>query len=64
MLNDVALPLVDMSPEQASEIVLGYDQQKFMSSRAGAATLRIVQQADYTERVTSSRSVAHFEVAA
>ena len=33
MLNDVALPLIEKYPENAWEIVMGYDQQKFLSAR-------------------------------
>lgn len=64
MLNDVALPLVEMYSNHASEIVLGYDQQKFMADRAGEATLLAVKRADYQDRVSSTRSFARFEVAA
>ena len=37
MLNDVALPLIDMYKENAWEIVRGYDQQKYLSNRAASA---------------------------
>ena len=37
MLNDVALPLITMYKENAWEIVLGYDQQKYLSNRAASA---------------------------
>lgn len=47
MLHDVALPLAAKYPREAWEIVLGYDQQKLMSDRAGAA---IVQSAREAER--------------
>ncbi len=50
MLDDVALPLVDMYPEQAWELVLGYDQEKLMSDRAGNAiveSIREVEQATF-----------------
>src|SRR6185503_13401384 len=33
MLNDVALPLAVMYPGNAAELLLGYDQQRFMSDR-------------------------------
>lgn len=46
MLNDVALPLIDQYPEDAWEMVLGYDQQRQMSDRAGQAVLEAVQTAD------------------
>ena len=37
MLNDVALPLAARYPGDAWELLLGYDQQRFMSARAGRA---------------------------
>ena len=37
MLHDVALPLAAKYPREAWEIVLGYDQQKFISDRAAAS---------------------------
>jgi hypothetical protein len=40
MLDDVALPLAARYPDDAWELVLGYDQQRAMSARAGAATAR------------------------
>ncbi|MBD2185428.1 iron-containing redox enzyme family protein [Aerosakkonema funiforme] len=43
MLDDVALPLVDMYPDEAWQIVLGYDQEKFMADRAGAAMVRSIR---------------------
>ncbi|MDQ6651812.1 MAG: iron-containing redox enzyme family protein [Acidobacteriota bacterium] len=55
MLYDVALPLAAMYPANATEIVLGYDQQKFLSDRAGVATARAVKQADLRE-ITQERS--------
>ena len=64
MLNDIALPLAEMYRGQAPEIVLGYDQQKFMSARAGKATAEAVKRADYEDRVVSSRTLASFGAAA
>jgi hypothetical protein len=46
MLQDVALPLAMMYPGNARELLIGYDQQKFMSDRAGKATTAAVRQAD------------------
>jgi heme oxygenase-like protein len=40
MLNDVALPLAARYPADAWELLLGYDQQRGLSARAGAATAR------------------------
>ncbi len=48
MLEDVSLPLARMYPRDAWEIVFGYDQQKFLSDRAGKATALAVGRADYT----------------
>lgn len=53
MLHDVALPLAAKYPKEAWEIVLGYDQQKLMSDRAGAAIERAVR--------TAERQAAHEE---
>jgi hypothetical protein len=46
MLHDVALPLASRYPEHAWELVLGYDQQRLMSARAGAAVARAARDAD------------------
>jgi hypothetical protein len=46
MLDDVALPLASMYPRDAWELLLGYDQQKFLSDRAGAAVARAAREAD------------------
>lgn len=45
MLYDVALPLAAKYPVEAWEIVLGYDQQKFISDRASASVERAVRAA-------------------
>ena len=63
MLNDVALPLAEMYPANASELVLGYDQQRFMSERAGKATADLVKHADYSDQLKPA-SHARFEAAA
>lgn len=47
MIDDVALPLVDMYPNDAWQIVLGYDQEKFMGDRAGDAVVRSIRQAEF-----------------
>lgn len=64
MLNDVALPLARMYAGNASELVLGYDQQRFISARAGKATAELVKQADYADQITTVHREATFEVAA
>lgn len=46
MLNDVALPLVEQYPTDAWEMVFGYDQQRFLSDRAGTAVTQAVRQAE------------------
>jgi hypothetical protein len=43
MLDDVALPLVEKYGEDAWEIVLGYDQQKYLSSRAFNSVVDSIQ---------------------
>lgn len=43
MLEDVALPLADRYPEQAWELVLGYDQDKFMGDRIAVAVVRSIR---------------------
>jgi hypothetical protein len=45
MLEQVALPLVDQYPKDAWEILLGYDQEKRLGDRAGAAVVRAIKQA-------------------
>ncbi len=52
MLDDVALPLADMYPEQAWELLLGYDQEKLMSDRAGAAIVRSAREAEQAESLS------------
>jgi hypothetical protein len=64
MLNDVAIPLAQMYADNAWELVLGYDQQRFMSERAGKATAELVKQADYSDQLESSSREEGFEVAA
>lgn len=46
MLDDVALPLVERYPEDAWELVLGYDQQRHLSARAAEAVARAAMDAD------------------
>ncbi|MBW4576169.1 MAG: iron-containing redox enzyme family protein [Aphanothece sp. CMT-3BRIN-NPC111] len=46
MLDDAALPLVTQYPADAWELLLGYDQQRLMSDRAGAAVTRSVREAE------------------
>ena len=46
MLNDVALPLIDMYKDNAWEILLGYDQQKFISSRAACSIVASIRKTE------------------
>lgn len=46
MVEQAALPLVDLYPDQAWELVLGYDQDKYMGDRAGAAVIAAIQAAE------------------
>lgn len=46
MLNDIALPLARQYPTHAWELVLGYDQHRLFSERAGAAVTRAAREAD------------------
>lgn len=46
MLNDVAIPLIDDYKSFAWEMLLGYDQQKFMSARAGKVIAREAEEAE------------------
>jgi hypothetical protein len=64
MLNEVAIPLAERYPDHAREIVLGYDQQKFMSDRASRATLLAVKRADQVERIAPAHRALSIEVAA
>ena len=48
MLNEVALPLINRYEDSAWEIVLGYDQQRFISTRASQAIAQSIQQAENT----------------
>lgn len=46
MINDVALPLVEQYPDQAWDIVKGFDQQKHLSSRSTSAIVEAIRQLD------------------
>lgn len=49
MLDEVALPLAAMYPDQAWEVVLGYDQEKWMSDRAGDAVIQSIRTVEAQE---------------
>ncbi len=44
MLDDVAFPLVEKYSEQGWDMVMGYDQQKFISARATSAIVESIRQ--------------------
>lgn len=44
MLDEVAVPLAELYPYQAWEILLGYDQEKFIGDRAGSAIIKLIKQ--------------------
>ncbi len=44
MLDDVAIPLVERYAQNADEILLGYDQQRFFSARASRAVAKSLQE--------------------
>ncbi len=46
MLDDVALPLAEMYPDDAWELVLGYDQEKLLGDRAAIAVVRSIREAE------------------
>jgi hypothetical protein len=46
MLDDVALPLAQMYPNDAWELVLGYDQEKLMGDRAALAVVQSIREAE------------------
>ncbi|BDI18839.1 hypothetical protein ANSO36C_46410 [Nostoc cf. commune SO-36] len=46
MLDDVALSLAEQYPNDAWELLLGYDLQKRMSDRAGTAVVRSIREAE------------------
>jgi len=46
MLNDVARPLIDMYKDNAWEILLGYQQQKFISERATSAIVTSIRKTE------------------
>lgn len=54
MLHDVALPLAEKYPAEAWEIVLGYDQQRHMSERAGAGVEQSARAAEHEAALESA----------
>jgi hypothetical protein len=50
MLHNASLPLANHYPDHAWELLLGYDQEKWMGDRAGAAVMQAVQQAEVLDR--------------
>ena len=49
MIESVTLPLVQMYPDQAWQILLGYDQEKRMGDRASAAAVQVIHQGERTD---------------
>ena len=47
MLDEVAIPLADRYPDEAWELVLGYDQEKSIGDRGAAAVVRSIQTAEH-----------------
>ena len=48
MLDDVALPLAEQYPNDAWELLLGYDQEKLMGDRAASAVVRSIREAKHS----------------
>jgi len=46
MLDDVALPLAEMYPNDAWELLLGYDQEKLLGDRAAIAVVHSIREAE------------------
>lgn len=46
MLQEVALPLAKMYPQNAWQLVLGYDQEKLIGDRAGLAIINAIKAAE------------------
>jgi hypothetical protein len=53
MLDDVALSLAEQYPNDAWELLLGYDQEKLMGDRAARAVVRSICEAEKTTLGTS-----------
>ena len=59
MLNDIALPLIEKYPENAWEIVKGYDQQKFLSARASGSIVAYIRKYE-NDPVVFSEKIGSF----
>ena len=46
MLTDVALPLTDKYPNDAWELILGYDQEKLIGDLGAAAVMNLIKQSN------------------
>ena len=55
LLNDVALPLIEKYQENAWEIVMGYDQQKFLSARAAGSIVAYIRKHENESAVISEK---------
>ncbi len=49
MLEDVALPLIEKYPEDGWDMVMGYDQQKFISSRATSSIVESIRHFEFSK---------------
>jgi len=56
MLHDIALPLADRYEADSWELLLGYDQQKLLSERAGASIARSAREAEQSAQLTFKAS--------
>jgi len=56
MLNDVALPLIDIYKDNAWEILLGYDQQKFLSARSTSAIVTSIRKGENDPVIINEKS--------
>jgi hypothetical protein len=61
MLQDVALPLAARYERDAWELVLGYDQQRLMSARAGRAIARAAREAERQSQPQSPPAMRSFK---
>jgi hypothetical protein len=49
MVQNVTLPLSEMYSAEAWQMILGYDQEKYMGDRASEAVVRVIRQGEYTQ---------------
>jgi hypothetical protein len=51
MLHQAALPAVDLYPDRGWEVLLGYEREKLMSDRAGAAIVKAIKAVEGNEEL-------------